>query len=146
MKRKPSLVVLLTCVIVALLAVVGVLFWKYQQASKDPQAAAQETSARIIDKVGQIYMLPTDEEPTVAQIQDKSKLGNQEFFKSSENGDFLLIYQKAKVALVYREGSNKLITVGPVNIGEDGGQNQQGQTAGAQTENNSQTESTTEGE
>jgi len=137
--RRSTLTLILSAVIVILIILVGVLFWKYQQAKQgDP---AKETSARIIQKVSDLYLVPGGEEPTVAQIQDKEKLGNQEFFKSSQNGDYLLIYQKAKVAIVYREDANKLVTVGPVSIGDnqgDGqnqnGQNQQGQTAGAQTE------------
>lgn len=130
----------MSVIIVILIATVGVLFWKYQQAKETD--SAKETSARIIQKVSNLYFVPNDEEPTVAQIQDKDKLGNQEFFKSSQNGDYLLIYQKAKVAIVYREDVNKLVNVGPVSIGDnladdqnqDQNQNQQGQTAGAQTE------------
>lgn len=140
MKLKLTPTVILSVIIVILIATVGVLFWKYQQAKETD--SAKETSARIIQKVSNLYFVPNDEEPTVAQIQDKDKLGNQEFFKSSQNGDYLLIYQKAKVAIVYREDVNKLVNVGPVSIGDNladdqnqkQDKNQQGQTAGAQTE------------
>lgn len=137
MKRR-HVTLLLCAVIVVLAAAVGFLFWKYQDA-KDSTDKAQETSARIIQKVSNLYMVPQGEEPTVAQIQDKKKLGNQEFFKTAENGDYLLIYQKGKVAIVYREKANKLVTVGPVSIGDEkdqkaDDQSQQGQTAGAETE------------
>lgn len=134
MNKRPTPTLILSIIIAVLLIVVGILFWKYQQAKEtDP---AKETSTRIIQKVSNLYLVPGDEEPTVAQIQDKDKLGNQQFFKSSKNGDYLLIYQKAKVAIVYREDANKLVNVGPVSIGDeaDGQQNQEGQTAGAQTE------------
>jgi len=139
-RKKRSLTTILCVAIVLLLATVGVLFWKYQDA-KGSANQAQETSDRIIGKVSALYMVPSNEEPTVAQIQDKAKLGNQEFFKTSQNGDYLLIYQKTKVALVYREDINKLITVGPISVGDDKNSDpaQEGQTAGAQTEQTTET-------
>jgi hypothetical protein len=117
-------------VIVVLLAAVGFLSWKYQQLSKNSTNEAKETSSRVIDKVAQLFIVPAGEEPTVAVIQDKEKLGNKEFFKNAQNGDYLLIYQKEKVAIVFREKDNKLVTVGPISIDNQ----QQGETAGAQTE------------
>jgi hypothetical protein len=134
MKSKRTLILVLSVVIIVLIGVVGVLFWKYQKA-KDPVDQAKATSTRIVQKVSNLYMVPQGEEPTVAQIQDKEKLGNKEFFKGAENGDYLLIYQKGKVAIVYREKTNKLVTVGPVSINDQktDDQTQQGQTAGAET-------------
>lgn len=137
MKRR-TVTYILVGVIVVLLASVVVLFWKYQQ-TKNPGDEARKTSARIIQKVSDLYLLPKDEEPTVAQIQDKSKLGNQQFFKSSENGDYLLIYQKSKVALVYREKANKLVTVGPISIGDQTG-NTSGQNQSANTNSDATTQ------
>lgn len=144
-KKKRSVLALLCAAVIILLAAVGVLFWKYQEAKDMTANQSQETSNRVIQKVSNLYLVPTNEEPTVAQIQDKSKLGNQEFFKTSQNGDYLLVYQKAKLAIVYRENDNKLVNVGPVSIGDESttdtqtaeqnqDQTQEGQTAGAQTE------------
>ena len=119
--------------IVILVATVGVLGWKYKQASKDTTKQAEKTSQRIIASVSKLYLVPTNEKPTVALIQDRSKLDDQEFFKHAENGDYLLVYQKDKVALIYREKDNKLVNVGPVNIDAKAGQ-----TAGASTNSNPQ--------
>jgi hypothetical protein len=115
---------------------VGILWWKYADAKKDPGAANKATTARVLERVDLLYALPKDEEPTVAQVQDKSKLDNQEFFKKAANGDYLLIYQKNKLALIYREKDNKLINVGPVNIDNNQNKENQGQaeTAGDQTQ------------
>jgi len=130
--KKKLLTFGLVGLIVILVATVGILAWKYQQISKSPSEESKKTSIRVIDKVSKLYFVPTNEEPTVALIQDKTKLGNQEFFKNARNGDYLLIYQKEKVALVYREGDDKLVNVGPVNL-----DSQEGQTAGAETEQTS---------
>lgn len=111
---------LLAGVIALLLAVIGLLAWKYYQVSNKTQSEqAKETTARLVEKISKLYLVPKNEEPTVAQIQDKTKLGSQAFFKKAENGDYLLIYQKDKIALIYREKTNKLINVGPVNIGDN---------------------------
>ena len=115
-RQKKLPIVLLSAVIVILLAVIGVLIWKYQQTNTDEASKNKETSARILEKVSDLYMVPTNEEPTVALVQDKSKLGNQEFFKKAQNGDYLIIYQKDKIALIYREKDDKLVNVGPVNL------------------------------
>lgn len=133
-RNKKLLVFLLSGIIVVLLAIIGILIWKYQQANVDEASKNQETSERIIEKVSRIYVVPANEEPTVALIQDKSKLGNQEFFKETKNGDYLLIYKKGKIAMVYREEVDKLVNVGPVNL-EASNNQQQGQTAGDQTGN-----------
>lgn len=103
-------------IIAILLITIGILGWKYYQVSNNTEKNTKETSERIVRSVGELYLTPTDEEPTVAQIQDKDKLGNQDFFKNARNGDYLLVYQKNKIALVYRENDDKLVNVGPVNI------------------------------
>ena len=132
MKKKHLIIAIIAAVIVLLLCIIGLLTWKYQQVSKNPEDTAKKTSARIIDKITKLYLVPTKEEPTVAQIQDKNKLDDQEFFKHAKNGDYLLIYQKERLALIYREEANKLVNVGPVNLGD---KNQpQGQAADAQTD------------
>ena len=132
-RQRKLPIVLLSAVIVILLAVIGVLVWKYQQTNTDEASKNKETSARILEKVSDLYMVPTNEEPTVALVQDKSKLGNQEFFKKAQNGDYLIIYQKDKIALIYREKDDKLVNVGPVNLDQSQNQ-QQNQTADEQTE------------
>lgn len=106
-------------VIVILAALSGFLFWKYASVKNDGSAdtkQAEQTSKRIIGRVGEIYQLPTGEEPTVAQVQDKSKLTGQTFFEDAATGDYILVYKKAKLALLYREDIHKLINVGPINL------------------------------
>jgi hypothetical protein len=76
---------------------------------------SKNQSERVIAEVSQIYLVPTDETPTVAKIQDTSKIqSNQTFYANAKNGDFLLVYNKAGLALLYRESANKLINVRPI--------------------------------
>jgi len=130
-RRKKTLWSAVAGLSVLVLAIVAAfLFKEYQDIKKTPETVAKATSQRIIEKVSNLYLLPGNEDPTVAKIEDKSKLGGQDFFKAAENGDYLLVYTNAKVALLYRETDNKLVNVGPVNTG----QNQDGGVAGEQTQ------------
>lgn len=103
-------------VIAVLLLAIVVLFVKYSNAKKDPDAVAKATTARLIKEIGKVYDLPTNEQPTVAQVQDRNKLDDQEFFKKAQNGDYILVYTNSRLAIIYREKDNKLINVGPINI------------------------------
>jgi hypothetical protein len=105
--------------IVVLMATAGVLGWKYYQLNKSSDTSQKKTLDRIVKKVSVHYLLPTNEKPTVALVQDKSQLGSQDFFKLAQNGDYLVIYQKNKLALIYREQIDRLVNVGPVNIAAD---------------------------
>jgi hypothetical protein len=115
-KSNPrSMMIGAVVLIVVLLAIIGALTLKYTNLKKDPQAAAKATTSKILNKVGELYELPTGEEPTVAQVQDKAKLRDQPFFEKAQNGDYILVYTKNKLAIIYREKINKLINVGPIN-------------------------------
>jgi len=94
-------------------------YTKYQQAQKllkNPQQVSLEQTKSVVNMVGKLIALPTDETPSLATVQDKTKLKDQPFFKNAVNGDKLLIFVKAKKAILYRESNNKIIEVAPINI------------------------------
>ncbi|MEK7543907.1 MAG: hypothetical protein AAB557_03500 [Patescibacteria group bacterium] len=108
---------------VLLLAVVPSLYFyaKYRDAQKqlaDPTRYAQEEIRLLVDRVGKLIELPEGELPTIANVSDASKLTDQPFFASAQNGDKVLIYTDTKKAFLYRPGANKIIQVAPVNIGD----------------------------
>jgi hypothetical protein len=114
-RRKTLWTVAAGLSVVVLAITAGFFFKENRDLKKDPNAVAQATSDRVIDKVGELYILPNKEKPTVAKIENKSKLEGQSFFLNARNGDYLLVYGDAKIALLYREEDNKLVNVGPVN-------------------------------
>lgn len=93
-------------------------FNKYQESKKsvNTQVSASRELDQVIKAVGKLMELPKGETPTLATVSDKSKLANQDFFKNSENGDKVLIYEQAKKAILYRPSTNKIIEVAPVNL------------------------------
>ncbi len=113
--------VVLGLLIGAVLALIPSYYFytKYQQAQKllkNPQQVATEQTKAVVDKVGKLIALPSDETPSLATVQDKTRLKDQPFFKNAVNGDKLLLYIKARKAILYRESSNKIIEVAPINI------------------------------
>lgn len=118
-----NLVILITILIIGgAFAYLGI---KYMEAKRDvqrlsnPQEAAKQENKTLIDRIGQLVEVPTDQEPTIATVQDVSKLQGQAFFQNAQNGDKVLIYAQAKKAVLYRPSTDKVIQVAPVNIGDD---------------------------
>ncbi|HEU4985022.1 MAG TPA: hypothetical protein VFT58_05230 [Nitrososphaera sp.] len=114
-KKKVLLIGGITLVIIVLAGLAAFFYWRYNDLKANPESIAQDTTNRLVDKVEKLYAVP-DEEPTVAQISDKEKLSDQPFFQNAENGDYLLIFTNAKLAVLYRENDNRLINVGPIAI------------------------------
>lgn len=111
-------VIIVVSVVFAVIIVAAIFFaTQFFALQSSSETANDSTTQRIIAKVENLYMLP-DGEPTVAKVQSKEKLGNQAFFSQAQNGDYVLVYTEAKLALLYREDINKLVNVGPIALGE----------------------------
>lgn len=84
-----------------------------------PQGTAQAQAEvnTIIAKVNKLMVLP-DETPTVATVTDVNAVKDQPFFAQAQNGDRVLIYQKASEAILYRESENKIIKIGAINFNQ----------------------------
>jgi hypothetical protein len=118
-------IAILAAITIISLAVGGFGIYQYQKAQSElknlkdnPQAQAQEEVKKLVEQVGKLIDLPKGEDPTVATITDASKLKDQAFFKNAQNGDRVLIYSKAKKAILYRPSTNKVIEIAPVNLGQ----------------------------
>lgn len=129
--------------IVIILAVAGALAfltWQYFELRKenerlsDPQAAAQEETNRLVEEVGKLIELPSEETPTVATVVDVEKLKEQPFFAKAKNQDRVLIYTESRKAILYRPETKKIIEVAPINIGNNQGNQQSQNTDSESTE------------
>ena len=114
----------LTFVIVLVLAIAAAVyfFFQYQKAQQllqNPTLAAQLQENALLAQVGKLMVLPTGEVPQVATVSDVSKLKDQPFFSNAKNGDKVLIYTKARQAILYDPIANKIINVAPVNLGNN---------------------------
>lgn len=109
----------------------GALFaWNLYMVENKASLASQMEQAQVkelIEKVGKLIILPTGEEPVVATINDAAALvKDQIFYKGAQNGDVVLVYQKASKAIVYSPSRNLIVNVGPIFL-----QDQQAQTPAA---------------
>lgn len=110
----------------------GFLFYQYKQVEsqlknvKATTAAGQKSDPtqgdvkKLVAEVGRFIDLPSDEEPTVATITNIEKLKNQPLFQNAKNGDKVLIYTKAKKAIIYDAIRGKIIDVSSVTLDASG--------------------------
>lgn len=82
----------------------------------NPKTSGQTEIQIIVSDVSRVIDLPADEEPTLATVNDITKLKDQSFFKNAQNGDKVLIYVKAGKALLFRPVENKVIEYSNVNL------------------------------
>lgn len=109
-------------IFIILAAVPSYYFYgKYREAQfrlQNPQSALLADAKAIVAAVGKLMVLPADEEPTVATVTDTEKLKDQPFFVNAQNGDKVIIYTKARKAILYRPILNKIIDIGPITVNQ----------------------------
>lgn len=71
----------------------------------------------IIAKVSQIFVVPENETPEVITISDTALINSHPFFTKAKIGDKVLIYPKAKKAILYDPINNKIVDVAQLNVG-----------------------------
>lgn len=88
-----------------------------QHASTLSVPAPQTTVAELQARVGKLMALPEGEEPSIALVSDVQSLKDQLFFKNAKNGDFVLMYAKARRAILFDAVNNKIVEVAPITDG-----------------------------
>src|SRR5579872_6193275 len=120
-ESNPPLILIVAAVLVVIGLAAALYFFIQYKKSQDlltnPNLAAQQQVQDLVTKVGRLIELPSGEQPTVATVSDVTKLKDQPFFANAVNGDKVLIYTKARKAILYDPTANKIVEVGPVNLG-----------------------------
>lgn len=97
-------------VLASLFILIYFISW-YQAIMADPNKAIEREIRFLTLKIGRTMELPSGEQPSLATVSDKNKLKGQDFFSRARNGDKLLIYSKARKAILYRPLEGKIIEV-----------------------------------
>ena len=106
-----KILILAGLVVVFLVVVISYSLIAYRTKHMDLGAAAQKEIKKLTSRIGGFMELPAGEQPTLATVADQEKLKGQEFFTRAQTGDKLLIYPKAKKAILYRPSTGKIIEV-----------------------------------
>lgn len=111
----------------------GFLLWQYTETQdelakaeqtielfkSDPESAQQASVEQYVEQVARVYDLPEDETPSVATVRDRELLDDQPFFERAENGDVVLIYPEAELAILYRPATGQLVNVSSLTIDDE---------------------------
>jgi hypothetical protein len=105
---------LILIVLVIILALTSAYFYKKSTSTKVDQISQAEIKS-LVQKVGRLAVVPTDETPTIATVSDPQALKNQTFFIDAKKGDKVLIYSNAKKAFLYDPSADKIVNIAPLN-------------------------------
>jgi len=111
-------------VISAIAIVLAVYFYfELNTLKNDDGIKNQKEITNLVEKVGEHMFLPEGEVPTMATVSDPETLKRQDFFKNAKIGDKVLIYTKAKQAILYDPVADKIITIAPLSLDDSSTQN-----------------------
>lgn len=79
----------------------------------DPQTASQE----LLKRVGRLIILPKNETPAIATINNVEVLKKeQNFYTDAANGNILLLFLQSKKAIIYDRIKDQIVNVGPLDV------------------------------
>jgi hypothetical protein len=78
------------------------------------RSVGQKELSQVKATVEKLMLLPNDEEPTLAIVDDVSKLKDSFLIAKAQNGDDVLLYNKNAMVIIYRPSINKIVAVGSV--------------------------------
>lgn len=125
-KRNPP-----TLLLLALLFLAAYFFYdsymarrdltKLKDVAKEAQTTSIETKD-ILAKLEKHIVLPQDESPMIATINDPEALAKEQtFYVGAQKGDKVIVYFKARKAIVYSPAKDIILNVGPVYLQEQSG-------------------------
>ena len=108
--------ILIACFIALVLSVGVVISLQRAERHTEPKQTVSTPAedARVLARLQQILLLPTDAKPLIAVITDVNlfKKNQPEFFAAAKNGNRLVIYPNK--AIIYDDSAHRIVKVGPV--------------------------------
>lgn len=116
-KKSKRLLVVIIGVLILAGAAGGFFYIHHKIDERTDGSSGQMLASQIVTSVSKLMELPTNEMPTIATVTDLAPLKSQPFFAKAKLGDKVLIYQQNKEAILYDPQENKIVNVGPINLG-----------------------------
>ena len=120
MKRNVGIILSFSVILLISISSAVYFYLQWQRVKVNalsPTEVAKAEAKQLSASVSKFMDLPTGEEPTVARVTDATKISAQPFFAKAKNGDQVLIYTEAKLAILFDPVANRIKNVAPVNIG-----------------------------
>lgn len=123
-RRNANLpLILLAVLLVGSLGFGGVYYQKYVSLKTSSTKTTAQINKEYVVKISKVYELPTGEEPVVLNVNkdpkdfttDQEKAFSQTF-KNLRKGDVVLLYEKAGLAVQYRDLDKKVIATASLAI------------------------------
>ncbi|MDB5169141.1 MAG: hypothetical protein JWO41_497 [Candidatus Saccharibacteria bacterium] len=95
------------------------MFVQYRDAKTklQPAAATKKQVTSLVGKVDKLAVIPKDETPLVITVSHAAQVNNQTFYRDAQDGDKVLVFNKAKKAILYRPSTDQIVNIAPVNVG-----------------------------
>lgn len=113
-RRRGSLLVIILFFLVLVCAAAAAYF--YWQLREQKDFVSQRSAVDVVAEVGKILVLPSDEQPTVATVNDIEKLKGQPFFAKARVGFKVLIYSKNQKVILYDPEARKIVEMGSLKL------------------------------
>lgn len=116
MKTKSNLILIIAFIVIC---IIGFSFYKKASDLKTGEINSSQKEVReLVSIVSKLILLPQNEVPTIATVNDPDKLKDQPFFSKARVGDKVLLYANSKKAYLYNPTENKIMEVAPINLGD----------------------------
>lgn len=83
-----------------------------QNLRKGPNLDTVTVMTNVLSKH---LILPKNEQPIIATVTDKSALKTP-FLREADDGDKIIIYEKARRVIIYRPSADRIVDIGPVEL------------------------------
>ena len=121
MKKRKLINIVVIFVAIVALVFGGFFYYKLHRLEDNTNVNAKSEKVilkeknNLISKIGELYVLPGGEMPTVATVSDPKALKDQGFLVESMIGDKFFFFTKAKKAVLYRPSLGKIIDIVSIN-------------------------------
>lgn len=118
-KNSKKVVFIVILILISLVFIIS-LYLKYSSLKKEnellsnPQEASKIENEKIQEQVGKLVLIPENESVSIFTVSDMSRLKDNPFYVNAEIGDKVLIFDKSKKIILYRQSVNKVINISVV--------------------------------